>query len=473
MLARAGGLAATVVSLAGLRLLAAAIPAGGLPYWVTLTMDGRVAAVLAIVCLGTVILFGLAPALQLARTARTRRSRTRPCSASQDRGSARWTWVFLTAQLALTVMILSKLGLTVAQYRASQASEPVLDARHIADLRTHAAGRDRTANQDRRVAFYRNLRERPGWTRPRRGPHRRQRAADGRTGPRHRARRPAAHGLVTARQDRGHRRAYFQTLGLPIVEGRSFVDDSPADEKTGLMVNRRFAELFLPGGSPVGRRVRLGPPRGEPPAARRSTHGDRRRPLAARTTHRRAAAGRVRAAHAGRPAERRASWRAADIDPAVLAPMVRDAGAAARSGNSGHRPPRRSKTRTGAPAGTRASRRASSRRSRSSRSALATIGLAALTAHAVAQRSRELGIRLALGATPPGMVLPRAAARAVPGPRRRRRRIDRGQGVGPRNRARPISRRAALVVVLVIVTVSAWPAARAGRIDPLQMLRDQ
>ena len=32
---------------------------------------------------------------------------------------------------------------------------------------------------------------------------------------------------------------------------------------------------------------------------------------------------------------------------------------------------------------------------------------------------------------------------------------------------------AVLVVVVVIVTVSAWPAARAGRIDPLQMLRDQ
>ena len=68
MLAGAGGVAAVAVSLAGLRLLAAAIPPGGLPYWVTLTMDGRVVAVLVAVCLGTVLLFGLAPAVQLART---------------------------------------------------------------------------------------------------------------------------------------------------------------------------------------------------------------------------------------------------------------------------------------------------------------------------------------------------------------------------------------------------------------------
>ena len=31
---------------------------------------------------------------------------------------------------------------------------------------------------------------------------------------------------------------------------------------------------------------------------------------------------------------------------------------------------------------------------------------------------------------------------------------------------------ASVIVVLVTLTVSAWPAARAGRIDPLQMLRD-
>lgn len=33
--------------------------------------------------------------------------------------------------------------------------------------------------------------------------------------------------------------------------------------------------------------------------------------------------------------------------------------------------------------------------------------------------------------------------------------------------------RASLVVAVVIIAVSSWPAARAGRIDPLRMLRDQ
>ena len=68
ILAAAGGAGAVAVSAAGNRLLSAAIPPGGLPYWVRFTMDGRVAVALVTVCMGTVLLFGLAPALQLART---------------------------------------------------------------------------------------------------------------------------------------------------------------------------------------------------------------------------------------------------------------------------------------------------------------------------------------------------------------------------------------------------------------------
>ena len=130
LLAAAGGVAAIGVSLTGLRLLRAAIPKGGLPYFVTLTMDGRVAAVLVAVCLGSVIVFGLAPALQLARTTPHAVIKETSTASSQPRGAARWTWIFLTAQLALTVMLLSKLGFAVGMYYA-QSREPIIDAAHI------------------------------------------------------------------------------------------------------------------------------------------------------------------------------------------------------------------------------------------------------------------------------------------------------------------------------------------------------
>src|SRR4029078_13578305 len=68
LLAALGGLGAIPVSSAGNRLLGAALPPGPLPYWITLTMDARVAAALTAVCLGAVLLFGLAPGMHLART---------------------------------------------------------------------------------------------------------------------------------------------------------------------------------------------------------------------------------------------------------------------------------------------------------------------------------------------------------------------------------------------------------------------
>jgi ABC-type antimicrobial peptide transport system permease subunit len=104
--------------------------------------------------------------------------------------------------------------------------------------------------------------------------------------------------------------------------------------------------------------------------------------------------------------------------------------------------------------------------------ALATIGLAALTSHSVAQRRRELGIRLALGATQLGvvlLVLRRVLLQAVVG-------VAVGS-IGAKAWSPLIApgmlATASLLVIAVVVGVSAWPAARAARIDPLGMLRDQ
>lgn len=469
ILACAGGLAAVAVSLAGLGLLTAAIPPGGLPYWVTLTMDGRVAIVLALVCLGTVLLFGLAPALQLSRARPNAVIKDTSLNASQTRGSARWTWLFLTAQLALTVMILAKLDLTIQQYRASQASEPVLDARHIL---TFGLTLPDPAYRDpgRREVFYRSLRERLT------GPGRAAAlsvASAWPTAGRSRSIAPkdqplsATSPLVRTVAIDSH---YFHTLGLTVVQGRSFAEHSSTDDQNSLVVNQRFAELFLPGTSPVGQSIRMGSPPGAPPA-----------PAEVRTI-----IGVV-------PSLREVPE--AEPFPAAFVPLT-SAGLATGivlvrpQGDASILPPviRDEVRRLDAEVpvnGLMTLEDASWRVRYASRVssgiittialialALATVGLASLTAYAVAQRSRELGIRLALGATPPGMVL-LVLRRVIL-------QVAVGVGVGwiaakawdPNTAAADIAR-ASLVVGVVIVTVSAWPAARAGRIDPLQMLRDQ
>jgi predicted permease len=469
ILACAGGAAAVGVSLAGLRLLTAATPPGGLPYWITLTMDGRVIAVLASVCLGSVLIFGLAPALQLARTRPNTVIKETTLHASQPRGSARWTWFFLTAQLALTVVIVSKLDLTIAQVRANQAQEPVLDARRI--LTFGLTLPDASYREPgRREVFYRTLRERliasgraaalsVGSALP----------AGGRTrtiAPKDQTLSASSPMVRTVAIDS----AYFQTLRLPLLAGRSFADNSSTDQQSSLVVNQRFADLFLPGESAVGQRIRLGSPVGAPaaPDEVRTIIGvvaSLREQLASEPLP----AAFVPLTPAGLSNGVVLVW--TEDDPAVVAPVIRE--------EVRRLDPEMPVT------GLMTLEDANWRTHWNSRVsfgiittialialALATVGLAALTAYAVAQRSRELGIRLALGARPSGMVLlvlRRVLVQVLVG-------VVVGS-IGAKawdpNTGSADLVRASLLVMVVIVTASSWPAARAGRIDPLKMLRDE
>jgi putative ABC transport system permease protein len=52
--------------------------------------------------------------------------------------------------------------------------------------------------------------------------------------------------------------AYFSTLGLPVLSGRAIDDRDTADSQRVVVVNEAFARLFWPGLDPIGRRVRMG-----------------------------------------------------------------------------------------------------------------------------------------------------------------------------------------------------------------------
>lgn len=469
MLACAGGVAAAAVSWAGLRLLAAAIPEGGLPYWVTLTMDTRVLAVLAAVCLGTVFVFGLAPAVQLTRASPSAAMKQTTLNASEDRRSTRLTWLFLTAQLALTVMLLSKLGLTLEQFRHSQAREPAVDAAHV--LTFGMTLPDETyAEPGRRAVLYRTLRER--LTGPGRAAVMSVASAMPTSG---RVRSVAARNQPLSASSSLVRTVvvdpyYFNALGLSLQEGRNFAENSVPDGRTSVIVNRRFADLFLPGASPVGQRIRLGSPPGAPtlPEEVRTVIGVvpslREQPTAEP----------LPAAFLPLSLDGLTSaivLLRAEHDPAGLAPAVRE-----EVRRLDPEIPVNALTTLAAANWTA---RWNSRVSTGIITtitfialALAATGLAALTAYAVARRRRELGIRLAMGATRSGLVrlvLRRVLVQVLVG-------VAVGAiGAKAWDPGTPVTDLlgAGLLAVVVIVGASAWPAASAGRIDPLDMLREQ
>ena len=114
--------------------------------------------------------------------------------------------------------------------------------------------------------------------------------------------------------------------------------------------------------------------------------------------------------------------------------------------------------------------------------ALATIGLMGLTAFGVGQRRREFGIRLALGARPAQLV--RLTLRRVFW------QILIGMAAGSllsigwnhvfneQLRSSPGAvydnlAITALLLMLVMLAAAAWPARRAGQIDPLLTLKSE
>src|SRR5438552_19169551 len=94
----AGGIVGLALSLVGVRLLQTAIPENTLPYWMTFTMDLRAFAVLCGVCMLTVFVFGLAPAIHVSTTDVGGVMKDSRRTATAGTRSRRWTTAFLTAE---------------------------------------------------------------------------------------------------------------------------------------------------------------------------------------------------------------------------------------------------------------------------------------------------------------------------------------------------------------------------------------
>ena len=159
LLAAIGGLLGLGLSFLGLRILTSATPAGGLPFWVSFTMDGRVFGVLAAVCLGTVLLFALAPAVHIARTDVNELLKEAGRTSSGGTRARRWTAALLAAQFGITVILLSSVNLSVRRFRAAERAAVVVNAPQLLTMSVTLPP-EKYASPEQRLALYSALRER-------------------------------------------------------------------------------------------------------------------------------------------------------------------------------------------------------------------------------------------------------------------------------------------------------------------------
>jgi putative ABC transport system permease protein len=256
VLGGAGGIVGLLLSSWLVVLLVKLVPAG-LPRTDTITVDATVMTVTLLSSIAASLLFGILPALQA--------SRAQAASVIKDAGErgssrARGRAALVVAEIALTLVLLVGAGLLANSFVRLQQIDTGFKPEHvtIADLMVPQTRYPKGADQTR---VYRRLVEGLG-ERPEvqavgvgfPGPFRASNASatfllEGRPS-NTKGDRPFAH-IATVSG------GYFAAMGMPLLAGRTFQDRDVKDSPGVAVVSATLAKQYWPGEDPIGKRLRF------------------------------------------------------------------------------------------------------------------------------------------------------------------------------------------------------------------------
>jgi predicted permease len=272
----AGGGLGLLLASGGLALFDAAMRES-LPYWVVFTLDYTVFAYVAGVCVLTALLSGLAPALHVSKTSHGEVLKDGARAVVGSRRDRRLGGVLVVAELALTIVLLMGAGSMVRSALALSAIDLGFEADGLMAMEVRLPASTYPTPEARR-AFFAVLEPRVAATPgvgavalttgvpPLDGGERLLDVDRGAAGS---DARPVHVGTVTITP------RFFDALGVPLVRGRGFSDRDGAPGLETVIVNERLAAQFFPGEDPIGRRLRFVPrtPAGGAPDAWRTIVG--------------------------------------------------------------------------------------------------------------------------------------------------------------------------------------------------------
>jgi len=218
-----------------------------------LRFDGRVLAFTLLLAVTATVIFGLAPALQATRTnlANELRERRSPWSGAGHRVNLRSLVVM--AQVALSVIALTGAGLFLRSLTYIQSINPGFEARHMATISLDT--KDRHFSEAAGDAYYTRVldavRSLPGA----------QAATVSSNGPFdvERARSMSVEGQdsrVVALID-AIGPGYFRAVRIPLLRGRTFTEGDSSGAPQVAVVNEAMARRFWSGKNPIGARLRF------------------------------------------------------------------------------------------------------------------------------------------------------------------------------------------------------------------------
>jgi putative ABC transport system permease protein len=257
MLSVLGGVAGWFIAMWGLKAFDATVRAQ-VPAWMNFSLDYRGFAFLGAISVGTGLLFGLAPALRLSRLD------VNTALKDQSRGSSTGTRgrhlsaILVVAEMALAVVLLAGAGLMIRSFVNMYNMPTGVNPKNVLVMRLFLPEARYPKDADE-IAFHDRLRERldslPGvqvssiaFTMPTGGAMNFPYELEG-APPVDEKRRPTIGEQVISP-------AYFRAMDVKILRGREFNDADGVSGPPVAIVNQRFAEKFWPGQDPIGKRLR-------------------------------------------------------------------------------------------------------------------------------------------------------------------------------------------------------------------------
>ena len=232
------------------------VSTNGSPVPLQVGLDARLLAFTAAVCVGTGVLFGLAPAWRSARVEMTSALRNAQASAGGARRGA-MSRLLVVGQVALSLVLLVGAGLfirTLVNLRSVDLGFAPERLLHV-DVDPTAAG----YSGQRYAAIAHRLLERfaavPGVTAVTFSHNGLLQNRDGENDLR------TEDSTVTGESqvDRVGPR-YFTAVGIPLVSGRDFDERDTSAPPTVIVINEEMARFYFPGANPIGKRLLVGNP---------------------------------------------------------------------------------------------------------------------------------------------------------------------------------------------------------------------
>src|SRR5215813_5726333 len=258
LLSAVGGALGLLLAVWGLALLRWLDP-GDIPRLAAIGIDNRVLAFTTAVAVLTGILFGLAPAL---RSSQVNLSETlKEGGRSLVGGHHRLRNLLVVTEIALSLVLLIGAGLLIRSFTRVQQVEPGFAPQNVLSMRMALVGRA-YSDEARRVNFYQQL-----WERIRRLPG--VEAAGGVSalpltggigwGSITIEGYDASSGQTMIQADgRSASVGYFETMKIPLIRGRFFAEQDTKESARVVIVDENMARTYWPNADPIGKRLKFG-----------------------------------------------------------------------------------------------------------------------------------------------------------------------------------------------------------------------